>query len=71
MGKRTLIEYSCDRCGKKLTDPLSGEPFSVGRFRFMHIFKWWVPQPVGQYKLHYICHECFKSFKEWYGNKDA
>ena len=70
MGKRTVVEYSCDRCGKRMTDPLKGEPYSIGRFRFMHVFKWWVPYPTEQYKLHYICQNCFKSFKKWYGEKE-
>ena len=64
MGKITRVEYVCDRCGKIIDrkDTL----FHVGRFRFMHVFKWWVPQPVGEYKLHYICQDCFESFKRWY-----
>lgn len=28
MGKKTLTEYTCDRCGKKIT----GVPFSVVKF---------------------------------------
>ena len=63
MGKSTKIEYTCDRCGKII---IGGKPYSIGRFRFMHVFKWWVPQPANEYKLHYICHDCFASFKRWY-----
>ena len=63
MGKVTRTEYICDRCGKTI----DGFPCSVGRFRYMHILKWWLPQPAGGYKLHYICQDCFKSFKKWYG----
>ena len=66
MGKVTRIDYICDRCGKSIV----GDVFNIGRFRYMHVFKWWIPQPVNEYKLHYICHNCFRSFKEWYGKKD-
>ena len=64
MGKVTRTEYVCDRCGKTIVG-MDGV-FSVGRFRYMHVLKWWIPQPVGAYKLHYICQDCFKSFIKWY-----
>lgn len=63
MGKSTKIEYTCDRCGKIIID---GKPYSIGRFRYMHVFRWWVPQPANEYKMRYICHDCFASFKRWY-----
>lgn len=65
MGKTTKIVYECDRCGKNIT----GFPFSIGRFRYMHIFKWWSPMPINNYKMKYLCQGCFNSFKEWYGEK--
>ena len=69
MGKKEMVVYTCDRCGKEMIDPLSGEPNTVARFRFLHIFKWFVPCPVSGYPLRYICNDCFKSFKEWYTAK--
>lgn len=66
MGKTTKIEYTCDRCGAII----SGFPCSVGRFRYMHVFKWWIGFPTHGYKMKYLCHDCFKSFQDWYGYKD-
>ena len=62
MAKVVKTEYICDRCGKSIT----GAPFHVGRFRYMHVFKWWMPEKCGGYGLTYICQECFESFKRWY-----
>jgi len=64
MGKVIRMDYICDRCGKVIEG--ENAPWSIGRFRFMHVFKWWIPEPVRGYKLHYVCHECFRSFKKWY-----
>ena len=65
MGKVTRTEYYCDRCRKKII----GTPFTVGRFRYLHVFKWYVPEPAPAYPLRYICSECFESFKKWYDGK--
>ena len=70
MGKKIVTEYICDRCGKKIAS-CSNSVFSIGRFRFMHAFKWWAPEQFGGYKLTYVCGDCFKSFKEWYKSDDT
>ena len=67
MGKVVKTEYICDRCGTNIL----GTPFHIGRFRYLHVFKWWVPEPVNQYPLRYICKDCFDSFKEWYCTTDG
>lgn len=60
--------YYCDRCGKKIAS--NDDVHHIGRFRYLHVFKWFVPTSTLRYPLIYICGDCFKSFKEWYGGKD-
>lgn len=67
MGKVVKTEYICDRCGKNISET----PFHIGRFRYLHVFKWWNPEPVNGYLLRYICKDCFDSFKEWYRKTDG
>ena len=65
MGKREIIVYVCDRCGAEMK-----EPFHVGTFHFMHVFKWYVAYPsTAHYTMKYICKNCFESFKKWYGKE--
>ena len=66
MGKQTKTVYTCDRCGKEIVKDV----FTIGRFKWLHMFKWFVPQPHPHYPLRYICEDCFKSFKKWYGEDD-
>ena len=65
MPKKEVTQYICDRCGKVI----NGYVNHVGAFHYMHIFKWYVPIVCG-YKLHYICEDCFKSFKKWYKSEE-
>lgn len=67
MGRSMKIEYTCDRCGKIIT----GTPYSIWRFQYIHVFKWYVPQSATPYPLRYICKDCFKSFKKWYYTMDG
>ena len=62
MGKVIRTEYYCDRCGKLII----GTPCTVGRFKYLHIFKWYVPEPCPSYPLRYMCQDCFNAFKKWY-----
>ena len=62
MGRREIIVYVCDRCGKTIKDVKH-----VGTFHFMHMFKWYVPAlSFPHYTMKYICQNCFESFKKWY-----
>ena len=65
MGKREIIVYVCDRCGKTIKDVKH-----VGTFHFMHVFKWYVAYPdIAHYTMKYICQDCLNSFKKWYGKE--
>lgn len=63
MGKKTVYEYICDRCGMKIAED---DKYHFQRFCYMHVFFWWMPNPVSNHRLTYLCNDCYKSFKEWY-----
>ena len=61
MAKREYTEYICDRCGEQITD---SEHWIIGHHKFMHVFKWFMPLTC-EYKLLYLCPDCYKSFRKW------
>lgn len=63
MPKNERVEYICDRCGTTINDNVH----SVGKFHYMHVFKWYAPGwREDHYPLKYICEGCWQSFKAWY-----
>ena len=68
MGKELKTIYTCDRCGKTI----DVTPFTIDRHRYLHVFRWYIPIPICNFALKYICPDCFDSFKKWYrGDKNA
>ena len=68
MGKKTVYEYICDRCGKKIAQD---DAYNFQRFTYVHVFRWWMPNPVCSHYLKYLCNDCYKSFKAWYKSNDS
>lgn len=62
MPKKEIVEYICDRC----RETINGDVHHIGKFHYMHVFKWYVPMRDDRYPLRYICQDCWMSFKEWY-----
>ena len=68
MGKteKTIISYTCDRCGKLIHDSSAKH---VERYVYMRVLRWWIPC-LFQYKLTYLCGDCFEGFKEYLKPKE-
>jgi len=62
MGKSEMTVYTCDRCGKTIFD--ENKVFLIGNFKYLHVMKWFVPTHEN-YRLFYLCGECWDSFKIW------
>ncbi len=67
MGKieKSFTVYTCDRCGKLIYD--SAKP--VTRHVYIRVMRWFVPV-LCQYKLTYLCKDCFEGLKEYLKPKE-
>jgi hypothetical protein len=61
MGKAQYTVYTCDRCKQEISK--ADGVFSFSKFHYMYVLKWYVP--VGNYKLTYLCRECFEKLKQF------
>lgn len=69
MGKteKTIVSYTCDRCGKLIYDSSAK---LVARYVYMRVLRWWIPC-MFQHKVTYLCGDCFEGLKEYLKPKGA
>lgn len=66
MGKTEKTVYTCDRCGKLIYD---SSVKAITRHVYIRVLRWFMPA-LCQYKLTYLCKDCFDGLKKYLEPKE-